>query len=1007
MTLPVIKHYYDEMENIVRYAETRNETAVRRAFHSLLNEYAKSKGLLVIEEERISGKKIRPDGTLKDSFSLSIGYWESKDEEDDLEKEIRSKFNKGYPKSNILFEDSKTAILYQNEQLVLKIDMTDPDKLDSIVKTFINYETEDVRKFRDAIDHFKEDIPRVTDTLRKLIADQEKINSSFIKARNVLLEILKNSINEDVNTEDINEMLIQHILTADIFNTVFNSSYYHRENNIARELEKVLDTFFSRAVRESTLEKIHKDYLNPIQRTAYSISDHHEKQKFLKVFYENFYKSYNPKAADKLGVVYTPNEIVRFMIEGTDHLLYEYFNKYIHDEGVDILDPATGTGTFICDLIDYIKKDKLEYKYKNEIHANELAILPYYIANLNIEFTYSQKMGGYVEFENLCLVDTLDNSGWFSRKGEQNLFVMSAENAERIKRQNKKRISVVIGNPPYNAKQLNYNFENSNRAYREIDEKIKRTYIKEGTAKNKNVVYDMYTRFYRWAMDRVDENGIISFITNNSFIDGRAFDGFRKCIQNEFNFAYIIDLGGNIRELSGRDGIFLNERHTIFGSSAAVGIAICFLIKIRGNKNKCRINYIHPCDIRATREEKLMFLSSHRFHNIPFKNINPDKNNNWINQTNNDFHKLIPLMDRDVKSGHEKNRSIFKNFSRGIASQRDEWVYDFNKENLEFKMKYFVKIYQESLKNPNTGDKFKIKWDRELDKYLERRVSKKYNKDSIVKSLYRPYVIQFFYFDKHFNGMTYQWPQIYNEKNKYIAYLALGNNKPFHCISSDKIIDLHLTGDSQCLPLYSFDAEGNRQDNITDWALEKFQEHYKKKNIKKEDIFHYVYAVLHNPAYRKKYEIDLKKEFPRIPFYEHFSKWRDFGMKLMEIHIEYETAKPYKLTVQNSKGKDAVPEPKAKLKADRENGIIVLDENTSLSGIPKEAWEYKLGNRSALEWVLDQYKEKKPKDSTIAEKFNTYKFADYKEQVIELLKKVCTVSIETVRIVKEMGLEKG
>jgi predicted helicase len=621
MTLPVIKHYYDELEKVIQFGGTKKETAIRTAFYILLNEYARSKGLMVVPEVSIpgtKGKNVTPDGTLKDALRQDIGYWESKDEDDDLKEEIKKKFNKGYPKDNILFEDSQTAILYQNGQKVLEVKITDPENLDKVIKQFVNYEREEVHQFRDAIEHFKQDIPNVTETLRKLIVEQEQGNKNYIKARNAFLEILKDSINPDITTEDVKEMMIQHILTADIFNTIFDEVQFHRENNIAKELENVLATFFTGSVRRATLESI-KHYYQTIKANASGIADHHEKQRFLKVIYETFYKSYNPKAADRLGVVYTPNEIVRFMITGIDHLLYEHFNKYLHDEGVEILDVATGTGTFICDLIDYIKKDKLEYKYKNEIHANELAILPYYIANLNIEFTFTQKMGAYSEFTNLCLVDTLDNMG-FARKGQASLFSVSAENAERIKKQNKKKISVVMGNPPYNANQQNENDNNKNREYKIIDERIKETYIKQSTAQ-KTKLYDMYSRFYRWAMDRIDENGVIAFITNRSFIDSRTFDGFRKCIQDEFDFAYIIDTKSDVRA----NPKIAGTTHNVFGIQA--GVAILFLVRKKQEgkrKHQCRIQYF-AMDDYWLKEKKLLWLASNPLQEIKFEQITPDK----------------------------------------------------------------------------------------------------------------------------------------------------------------------------------------------------------------------------------------------------------------------------------------------------------------------------------------------------------------------------------------------
>jgi len=427
---------------------------------------------------------------------------------------------------------------------------------------------------------------------------------------------------------------------------------------------------------------------------------------------------------------------------------------------------------------------------------------------------------------------------------------------------------------------------------------------------------------------------------------------------------------------------------------------VMFLIKTAENKKKnAGIHYITLTD-EMRKREKLEWFSENKISNLPFQRISPDKDNNWLNITDNDFDKFIPLIDKDVKTG-KSEQAIFHLFSRGIATQRDEWVYDFSKEALTEKINYFVEVYQNTLKNENFKDRNSIKWDADLTSYLHRKIDKNFSEKQVILGIYRPFTKKYFYFDKHFNGRTYQWFNIYRSeyKNKYIAYNALGNTKSFHLLGTADIIDLHLTGDSQCLPLYSYDKSGNRTDNITDWALQQFTGHYQDDSITKEDLFHYTYAVLHNPEYRKKYEINLKREFPRLPFYEDFYKWAKWGKSLMDLHIAYESAKPYSLKIHETAHKDM---PKAKLQAVPEKGEIVLDENTVISGIPASAWEYKLGNRSALHWILDQYKEKKPKDKTIAEKFDTYRFADYKEQVIDLLKRVSAVSVKTVEIVKEM-----
>ncbi|MEH2359947.1 type ISP restriction/modification enzyme [Nostoc sp.] len=830
--------------------------------------------------------------------------------------------------------------------------------------------------------------------MRDLIDSQIERNTAFQTARAKFWGICKESINPEITLLDVREMIIQHILTEDIFISIFNESQFHRENNIARELKTIIDTFFTGSTKKNTLGTIER-YYGVIRRTAANIYNHHEKQKFLKVLYENFYKAYNPKAADRLGIVYTPNEIVRFMIESVDYLVHQNFGKLLADKNVEILDPATGTGTFITELIDYLPKNSLEYKYKHEIHCNEVAILPYYIANLNIEYTYKQKMGVYEEFENICFVDTLDHTSFAGK--QLDLFAMSVENTERIKRQNESKISVIIGNPPYNAKQENFNDNNANRPYPEVDKRIKGTYIKSGTAQNQIVLYDMYVRFMRWASDRLSQNGILALITNSSFIDGKSFDGFRKIASEEFSDIYIIDLDGNIH--AG------DKSGSIFG--VKIGIAISFMIK-KPEKTKipCRIFYTKVAENSA--EDKLNFLAKTAFDKISFEHINPDKKSNWINLSDNDFDCLIPVISKDVKAG-QGEQAIFKLFSSGIKTQRDEWVYDFSKLELENRMKFFVDVYERKRRTGEDSE-LNIKWDEDMSSYIKRDIVKQFDHKYIASSLYRPFVRKYFYFDKHFNGRTYQMLNIFPNceiDNQIIGFMGQPEAKPFSVISTNSVVDLNAvspaSGGTQCLPLYRYDKDRNRIDNITDWGLAQFQTHYNDSAITKLDIFHYTYAVLHNPVYRTKYELNLKREFPRLPFYDDFQKWVNWGKQLMDLHINYETVKPYPLKrIDLPLAKDNNRIPKAKLKADAANGTIILDDISTLEGVPKIAWEYRLGKRSALEWILDQYKEKKPKDPTIAEKFNTYRFADYKEQVIDLLQRVCTVSVETMQIIQQI-----
>lgn len=1059
MSKQLINQYYNNLDRAIQFGKSTNETAIRNHFWILLNEYARKQNYEVVTEVSClgtKGKKVYPDGIVKNLFGLDIGLWESKDEKTNIDDEIDLKIKTGYPLTNILFEDSATVILYQRGEEAMRISMRDADKLHDLITAFVTFKNETVHKFEVALENFKADIPKIVEALRARIEKIGKTNTAFIKVRDTFLELCKAEINPEVTLADVREMMIQHILTSDIFNRIFNDADFHRHNTIARELENLINELFSYSERRNLLGDI-EHYYDAISAAAAEVSDHHEKQKFLKVLYENFYKVYNPKAADRLGVVYTPNEIVQFMVQSTDILLHKHFGKTLSDNNVEILDPATGTGTFITTIIDNIPSHLLAHKYKNELHANEVAILPYYIANLNVEFTFKQKMGYYEEFTNLCFVDTLDNVAplKFVRKdiGHQTgMFGLSSENSERIKKQNEKKISVIIGNPPYNANQANENDNNKNREYPIIDKHIKETFIKQSTAQ-KTKAYDMYSRFYRWAMDRLDNNGVIAFITNNSFINKRTFDGFRKTISEEFDHAYIIDLGGNISELSGKDGIYLNEEHTIFGAAAAVGIAIMFLIK-RENKEKslCHINYIHPTDIRATRIEKLDYLKSHSLDVIPFENIKPDKNNNWINLADSDFENLIPIASKSSKLG-KGGEAIFEQYSLGVATNRDSWVYDINKKNLLDKMRYFSLTYNEKLKL-GISDSNDIKWSRDLRSKLARKLKSKFDDTNIVTALYKPFTKVFYYTEKIFSDVltTYHYSFFgskLNSLNPCIGTIGLGTEVPFSVVAFNVINDLNSLSNAangnKTMPLYRYDNNGNRFYNITDWSLKLFREYYKPsvkseidlsgltdgeliafsydKEINKEDIFFYTYGVLYNPAYRKKYELDLKREFPRLPLYNNFFQWAEWGKELMDLHINYETAEPFplKLIKTNAEIKELkqkamfqqVTEPEAlfakkpklkvKLKADKDAGEIELDEETSLSGIPKRAWDYKLGNRSALEWVLDQYKEKKPSDPTIEEKFNTYRFADYKEQVIDLLKRVCTVSVETMRIIEEMN----
>jgi predicted helicase len=1014
----LIQQYLNQLATLKKISGTTRESVVREAFKDLLKGWARSQDLVFVPEYEVETKtkeRRYVDGALLYELRMPFGYWEAKDEKDDLDAEIEHKFKRGYPQDNILFEDSREVVLIQNREEVMRCATDDVAALEKILGLFFAYERVEIAQFRKAVELFRTDLPAVLEALRVMIEKAHSENATFRKAAQQFLTHAQETINPSLTVADVREMLIQHILTEEIFTAVFPGTPFHRDNNVARELYRLEDTFFTGNTKFGTLKGL-EPYYAAIRSAAARIDSHHEKQTFLKIIYENFYKVYNVKAADRLGVVYTPNEIVRFMIESADWLCEKHFGKNLIDKNVEILDPATGTGTFISELLEHFRGQpaKLKHKYREELHANEVAILPYYVANLNIEATYAAIAGEYEEFPNLCFVDTLDNVGLHTAQHGTtgSLFgSVTEENVKRIKRQNSRKISVVIGNPPYNANQLNENENNKNREYPEIDERIKKTYIAESTAQ-KTKLYDMYARFFRWASDRIDENGIVAFVSNSSFVERHTFDGFRKVVSREFNEIWIVDLKGNARTSGGRRR---QEGGNIFEDKIRVGIAVYFCVKKKGVKG-CRIFYEAVRDY-AKSDEKREFLVSKALPQHDFQEVRPDMKGNWINVAHTDFDSLIPLANKAVKSTNKpsQEKALFKLFSLGISTNRDEWLYDLDRNVLETKARFLIERFEAYRPATDNFDET-IKWSETLKRRATSTEREPFDAARIRRAAYRPFFGTNLYQSSLFidrPGLSEQFFPI-SGSNAAICFSDIGPRTDYVVLAVDGVSDLHF-GSSidayQQVPLYRF--QGNeRTDNITDWGLDQFKKHYQpgrakpKRPIDKEAIFHYVYGVLHDPVYREKYAQNLKREFPRIPFSADFWQWADWGKELMDLHIGYEAVAPAKLErtdTPDEKAKKAGLAPKAMLKADKEAGRITLDSETALSGVPSEAWEYKLGNRSALEWILDQYKESKPKDPTIREKFDTYRFADYKDKVIDLLMRVTTVSVRTVAITRTMN----
>ena len=640
-----------------------------------------------------------------------------------------------------------------------------------------------------------------------------------------------------------------------------------------------------------------------------------------------------------------------------------------------------------------------------------MEILPYYIANLNIEYTFKELTGRYEEFPNLCFVDTLDNMDWKGASGAAvqrqtmlNLGSVSEENWIRVQEQNEKPISVIIGNPPYNANQQNENDNNKNRVYQEIDRRIRETYIRESTAQ-KTKQYDMYKRFIRWASDRLEDDGIVAFITNRAYLETRQDDGFRKKAAQEFTDIYVLDLGSDVR----RNPKISGTTHNVFGIQT--GVAIGFFVREKAKLGKCNIHYARREDAELA-TDKLAFLRDATIGGVHFNAIVPDAKSYWLDQSNSGFEQLLPLANRVTKLAKSaaEEQAVFGLYSLGVVTNRDEWVHDFDPECLGSKVRGLINSYEEvraghggtAVDDAVLGTT--IKWTRDLKRQLRADVPNVFERTSIQPTLYRPFVTKSLYFSQQLNEMQYQVPWIFPNgaprQNAVICLSGTSSSKPFQVLATDMVHSLDLLEKTQCFPRYRYTSDGEQVNNLTEWGLEQFRERYGGDYITAEDIFAYVYAMLHDPAYRERYEVDLRREFPRVYFQDDFAWWAQQGRELLELHIGFEAADPWPLERQD---KDGVTPMRAILRADKVRGIITLDERTTLSGVPGEAWEYQLGNRSALEWVLDQYKERKPRDPTIREFFNTYRFADHKERVIDLLGRVCAVSTFTTSIAGELG----
>lgn len=889
-----------------------------------------------------------------------------------------------------------------------------------------------------------------TDRISSLVfndptAEVEREFAQFVKA-------LRANLNDGVTDVDAVSMLSQHIITKPVFDALFEGYDFAAHNPVSQVMDSMVQVLEGNNLRAETHEL--DGFYASVARRAEGIDNASGKQRIITELYENFFKKAFPKQAEALGIVYTPVEVVDFILRSVDQLSKKHFGKGLTDEGVHVLDPFTGTGTFIVRLIQsgIISPHDLARKYANELHANEIMLLAYYVAAINIEATYHGVVGGeYAPFEGIVLTDTFQ----MTEDGDTLDTKMFTQNNDRAVRQLNNPIQVIIGNPPYSAGQTSANDNNANQTYPTLDERIRETYIANRVKRSGNVnsLYDSYIRAIRWGTDRLGDKGVLAYVTNGGYIDSNSADGLRKSLLEDFDHLYVYNLRGNQRT-SGEQS--RKEGGKIFDAGSRATVAVMLAVKDPAHHGDCVLHYRDIGDY-LSREEKLEIVEASDVDTLEWSELEPNERGEWINQSSDTFVTYAPIGDKSEDNSY----SIFLGYSRGVATARDSWCYNSSQKRLTRNIRSMLDTYDDALasfaplsdtakgrldeaKGHVEYDPTKISWNRSLLGNLARRKKIYYDGSAVRQAMYRPFQKQNLYFSRDLNDMVYQVPRMFPERGmeNYSFYLNTGGtNLPFCLLATDVICDLNFFGQGgQFFPRFTYEkldenlGEGDTQgafalgggkptsdtvvngyrriDNISDDALARYQEAFGAQ-VTKDDIFVSIYALLHSEQYRSTYAADLKRQLPRIPLpdtAEDFRKFVEAGEHLLELHIRYEEQPEYPLGEESVLGDDGDPEF-YRVKKLRWGGKartpdksqIVVNDNITLTGIPDEAHEYVLGSRSALEWILDRYQVKTDKASGIVNDPNDWGLEDGNPRyIVELIKRVTHVSVETVKIVKSL-----
>ncbi len=886
------------------------------------------------------------------------------------------------------------------------------------------------------------DVAEIARVHRERITAMVERNDAAREVFGMFLEELRDDLNEGITKEDAIEMLAQHMVTRPVFEALLGGSRFAKENAISKGMQLVLDTLKTDEFAKETrsLEGLYDE----VAARARQATSPESRQKIIRKLYNDFFAGAFKKTADKLGIVYTPIELVDFVLHSVDQVLQDEFGKSLASDGVGILDPFTGTGTFITRMIQsgLIPTEQLRKKYHSEIHANEIVLLAYYITAINIEEAYRAGVDTeeYKPFTGLALTDTFD---MVDRRDE--IAGVMPENSEIRERQMKADIMAIVGNPPWSKGQRSENDAARNQSYPKLDQRIDDTYANFSVATNKNSLYDSYILAIRWASDRIGERGVIGFVTNAGWLEGIAMDGMRKCLVREFSLIYVLNLRGNQRTQGERSR---REGGKVFGSGSRAPVSVLLLVK-NPERTGCTIRY-HDIGDYLSREEKLKKVQEFGgIHGVEWEDIIPDDNYDWLNQRDAGFEKFMAL-------GDKKNRSaetIFKMYSRGVATGRDAWCYHYSEIALRENIRRMIRFYhaeRERLVQGNTtgssltpaevtrlvdNDPTKISWTRALKNDLRKNKELSMEEGRITTSQYRPFTPAKLYFSRQLNEMVYQMPQIFphaDAENLLICVQGRGEKDAFSCLMAREIPNLHFIQSGQCFPLWFYSrGEKNstifiddrkinshgyaKRSAITEDALRKFQKNLGDEIVSPEDLFYYIYGVLHVPHYRTRYANNLRIELPRIPLPENAEQFRflsETGRELGELHMNYDEVEPYPVGFANGgwePSEGVSPENwfcVTKMKyptKDKGKDLtqIQYNEHITIKDIPLEAYDYVVNGKSAIGWVMERQRVKTDRASQIVNDANRFAIETMKNPAypLRLLAKVITVSMETNRIV--------